>query len=156
MEMIPYSFVRFSSIECKMQMSGELSVMRMVDAFVYAHENKDRWPTVADVLEIGRLIEPYDNVNGFRRCSVRIGSDILADWEEIPRRMVSLQEAIRYPYTTPDEWFYAYERCHPFIDGNGRSGAVIYSWLSGTLEDPDWPPNFFNDPRRTAGYGAPR
>lgn len=166
MKMIPLSVVRFCAIECKMQMSGEVSVWDMVNAMIYADEQSKEFenpytgdttrklPTVADVLEVGRLCEPYDNANGFRTCAVQIGFEQLWDCQEIPRRVVALMESLRETEITPDEFFLAYERIHPFRDGNGRSGQVLFNWLNGTMSDPVWASNHFNDPRRVIGYGA--
>jgi hypothetical protein len=41
-----------------------------------------------------------------------------------------------------------------FVDGNGRTGAILFNWLSGTLLAPKWAPDFWDDQRRTPGHGA--
>ncbi len=35
-----------------------------------------------------------------------------------------------------DQWYVAFEYLHPFRDGNGRAGKILYNWLIGRLEDP--------------------
>lgn len=103
---VEYDIVKFCSIECKLQMSGELSVGNMVDGFIYAQQIANKrnnmyegyaytLPTVTDVLELGKLVEPYDNALGFRTCGVRIGYDVKMDWMDVPRQMVDLMEAVR-------------------------------------------------------------
>lgn len=159
---ITLGIVQFCARECKLQMSGELSVGWMVEAWVYAQNAPQiklnngiiskEWPTVKDVLEVGRLVEPWDNRDGFRTAGVRIGQDVKMDWKVIPRQIENL---IKYGFTLPPaEFFKEYEEIHPFIDGNGRSGAILFNWINGTLDNPVWPPNFWNDPRRTIGNGA--
>ena len=37
---------------------------------------------------------------------------------------------------TADDWYLAYEAIHPFSDGNGRSGKILYNWLLGSLDEP--------------------
>lgn len=161
--------VRFCAIECRLQMSGEISVYDMVRGMIYAQDRSSIRPTVTDVLELGKLIEPNDNYKGFRTCGIRVGSDVKMDWQDIPRQVVNLMEAVREGAFDPrplgpgisstriggaNEFFKTYEEIHPFTDGNGRTGAILFNWLNGSLYKPVWPDNYFSDPRRTVGYGA--
>lgn len=143
---------RFCAIECHLQMSGERSVWWMLDAWSLAERIGP--PLVHDdVLALGARVEPMTNDNGYRRCGVRVGSSIKPDWEHVRDLMTELLDDAGQE--TPEEWFRRYEEVHPFRDGNGRTGAILYNWLRGSLDKPVWPPNFWNDQRRTAGFGAP-
>jgi fido (protein-threonine AMPylation protein) len=44
---------------------------------------------------------------------------------------------------TPDEAYLEFEEIHPFVDGNGRAGKIIFNWLADSLGDPKMPPNFW-------------
>lgn len=102
---------------------------------------------------LGHLIEPYVNSGQrYRNVNVRVGSSIKPGHEEVPRLMNKLLDA--QDWLNPDEWFKEYEEVHPFADGNGRSGVILFNYLGGTMQNPVWPPNFWGDPRRTVGHGA--
>jgi fido (protein-threonine AMPylation protein) len=45
--------------------------------------------------------------------------------------------------TKEDQFYYEYENIHPFRDGNGRTGKILYNYLLGTLDNPKMPPNFW-------------
>lgn len=150
--LVDYDIVKFCSIECRLQNSGELSVGWMVDGFIYAEKMKDFTPVVQDVLNLGQLVDPIENALGFRTCGIQIGYEVKMDWQDIPRQMNNLMDSIKE--ITPAEFFKEYEEIHPFGDGNGRTGVILYNWLNETLDVPVWAPNYWNDPRRTIGYGA--
>lgn len=141
-----YDIIGFCAKECELQGSGEMSVAWMVDAWSYASDVSDRVPTIEDILELGALVEPHKNVAGFRRVGVRVGWDVKMPPAHVWGAMVSLIENM--PRLSAKEFFFEYENVHPFVDGNGRTGAVIFNWLRGSLNEPVWPPNFWNDPGR--------
>ena len=148
--------VHFCARECELQMSGERSVGWMVDAWMYAWtlESDRLRPNMVDVCSLGYHVEPVKNVKGFRQVGVRVGWDVKMDWSLVPRQMELLMEEGQYSLT-PAEFYRQYEEIHPFVDGNGRTGVILYNWLNHTLNDPIWPPNFWGDPRRLSGSGAP-
>lgn len=142
--------IEWATIECRRQRSGEVSVAWMLHAWECAviltsqndaQRQEPLWPNEAAILEIARLVEPQVNKNGYRQVSVRVGSDIKMDWKHVPRTMTNLIRAAGE--ITPKDWFHEYENIHPFRDGNGRTGSILYNWLMGTLETPLEPPEFW-------------
>ena len=120
---------------------GKQRVGWMHEAWAYARENVTRPPSVEDMLEVARLIEP--NVNGFglRRCEVRVGGRRCPPAVAV-RFLVNMLWGVMHDLT-PIRFYEQFELVHPFGDGNGRTGKVLLHWLSNTLDDPEMPPDLF-------------
>lgn len=126
--------------------------------------------TLKFIERIGMIVEPIDNKNGFRTIPIGVTDGMggwieKAKWERVPELLRALLESyyaglLFDEYGRANGWhnensptfkaqnaedmfYYHYEDIHPFRDGNGRSGKILYNYLKGTLENPVMPPNFW-------------
>lgn len=163
-----FDIIQYCAEECKRQRSGEMSVYDMVNAWNFAMgispsgRSFIKRMTIAGIEHIGILVEPIDNAKGFRTIPIGVTDGMggwieKAQWAEVPRLLEHLLASYYAGYMTPvdggysnplsktaeDEFYFNYEEIHPFVDGNGRSGKILYNYLCGTLKNPIMPPNFW-------------
>jgi hypothetical protein len=152
------NILQYIAEECERQGSGGASVYNMLKAWEYAFiswDNCDKL-TIEFIEEIGKLVEPEDNKKGFRQIRIFVSDDFTSieksPWERVPEQLQHLidsyYEGLLEPShkeaeTPEDQFYFEYENIHPFRDGNGRSGKIIYNFLLGKLNNPWMVPNFW-------------
>lgn len=145
--MLTLDDVRWAAAECKRQHSGEMSVSWMCDALEYARDGAPKFVwTAQTIINLARYIEPEQNSRGYRQLPVVLPSSPIAipffDEASYSLKLNRLLQAVEL---SAYEAYREFELLHPFIDGNGRVGAILYNRWMGTLNGPLLtPPEVFN------------
>lgn len=146
--MLSLSNIRWCAEECERQQSGELSVSNMCDALFFARGtyNVVRLIDLLEIQILGQMIEPVKNKNGFRGVPVHFAD--MSKALDAPMIVSALKSLIEHGNSlSPTEWYKEFESIHPFIDGNGRVGAILFNVKNGTLKNPITPPDVFSAER---------
>jgi hypothetical protein len=123
---------------------GLVRVGWMIEAWSYALLNQGEKLDKDHLLRIGEMIERR-NIRGFRRCGVRVGGHVAPSFLEVPQLIDELFRNFRQDpaaercantRNSADKFYLEFQRIHPFVDGNGRTGKIIHNWILGTLADP--------------------
>ncbi len=145
------------SLECFWQKVGPLKVSYMMNAYLLLTPRDQvgslPYLTAERIMRLGHEVEPQLNpAVKFRETSVLVHASIAPNWQEVPRLIQQLLDA--KDDVTPTEFFREFQEIHPFRDGNGRVGALLYNWLKGTYHPLklQLAPNLWDDPERTKGY----
>lgn len=140
--------IRFCAEACARQQSGELSVAWMCQAlatinfklyFLRLWKNDfslvSPYGKMALIRKLGKIIEPEKNKEGFRTVPVRFANFSFAmPAENILQALENLMEA--WDVLDAVEIYREFEKIHPFVDGNGRVGELLYFLKLGKLEHP--------------------
>jgi len=131
------NIVKYCAEEVERQQAGPMAVYWMVEAWEYAllAKRQAQPMSLALIEHFGQLIEPVKNAKGFRRVRVWIGNKICPEPYEVPHLMKAFMT--NFEDMSPTEAYLDFERCHPFVDGNGRCGKILLCWKAEKLNDPE-------------------
>jgi len=113
-------------------------IRRIPISIGYEVRQADRLPerlnSLIEAYYDGRLIPDHHSFNGdISKNEVRVCTDCGKDYSA----------HTNFAQTSEDVFYFEYEMIHPFADGNGRSGKILYNYLLDKMDDPKMPPNFF-------------
>jgi hypothetical protein len=129
---------------------GQNRVKWMAEAWEHATWVKQKGgpktsqPCAGCAEELGKLVEHEKNRNGFRTAvNVRVGNRFAPHYGDVRYLMELLERWEPEDEEECLEWYRCFEIIHPFIDGNGRVGKILYNWWLDKLDDPEMPPDLF-------------
>lgn len=144
--------IKWAAEECERQRSGEMSVYRLAQALDLIRDRKGRnkRPSLEDISHLGHIVEPEKNrrphpaTQLWRTVRVTIGGVVpLPNPEHLDRLMENLH--IAWGDLSADEWYREFEEIHPFVDGNGRVGSILWNLKRGSIMNPKAPPDFWSE-----------
>lgn len=144
--MLNMNQIRYCAEECERQRTGPLMVPNMIEAYHHAVTMRNMYGTGLTetyILVLGQLVEPAKNRTGFRLGpAIFAGGGQALPAEQINRKLHDLCEGWNAGLISPHELYQEFETIHPFRDGNGRVGAILWNMSCGTLDMPTVAPEY--------------
>jgi len=139
------AIVKYIAEEVWRQGDDTRMVGPMADAWELAIEQKKILGHIVTPTLIehwGRRVHPVKNAKGFRDGYVRVGNRMCPPPSVVHYHIEDLCADI-HRGISPESAYYNFQLTHPFADGNGRTGKILYNYLKDTLQNPVFPPDFF-------------
>lgn len=117
----------------------------MTRAYYYVLQHENRFLTLDDLRIMNMYIRGGDRGMALWRTVPAFFSDgsFVSHADNIPRLMNQWHDFYKTSiYLTPDYAYFELMRIHPFVDGNGRVGSLVWNHMRVSLGNPEHPPKY--------------
>lgn len=137
--------IKYLSKEVHRQGDSAEYVYGMARALSYVRNlaMSNQAPKTLNILAIGSFVKNEDYTRPYRKVYVRVGDSEPIGYENIDHQIEVLLANWDNEEISDDEWYRQFEEIHPFLDGNGRAGSLLWNWRRGSLGWPEDPPNLW-------------
>lgn len=139
-----FRIIQFCGEECRRQDTDPTAVHDMLQAWQYMELFEDSLEGFV-VEQLGILVDQEENPTGYRQVPIyfKNSANLPHDNHTTIRREVdNLVDAWNRDIITDEEFYQELMKVHPFLDGNGRVGAILWNWMKNTMSLPSPAPEF--------------
>ncbi len=138
---------RVAAAECARQQVGVRELSWLLSTYHLITKGDVDFMNLNGFRTIGTLVEPGANRMGFRKTPVTFANGgTAANHADIERLMTNVCSNIKDTADVEldkiNHLVKEFLWIHPFVDGNGRVGFLLYNWLRGTMDSPYALPNY--------------
>jgi len=115
------------------KLTRSVVITNSLNAFSYLKENCGNAYTVGDICELHRLqmfgLLPTNETGQLRKCTIMISGYIPPNYEKLPYKLSQFcEKSTSRSLVGSMDLHFDFEAIHPFTDGNGRVGRLLWAW----------------------------